>query len=178
MAVWQFSLEFIPRRNLIESFGSIPDHLAEEDIWSKDLEKGVQLPADFAKLLTSFGQQDGLHWKGDSLNFGDYDSGSHVTVYDPQTQKTVVFARLHAGQCTDTQLREVADLAEQSICLLLAQGESLIEPKFDILVSAMENSRAYRFCRDPEGFLKGDEIREIDSSVRRFLENATFDPNS
>ena len=74
MAIWQFSVEFIPRENLVKYFGEIPAVIDEETYWKEDFCGGIKLPKDFESFLSSLGEKEKLKWTQESYNWGDYDN--------------------------------------------------------------------------------------------------------
>ena len=69
MAIWQFSIDFIPRKKLIQRLGQIPKVIDEEILWKENLEEGVDLPNNYESLLNHLGEKEILGWRGNSLNW-------------------------------------------------------------------------------------------------------------
>lgn len=98
MARWQFSIEFIPRRRLIDYFGEIPEKIDEEVYWKENFTEGVNLPEEYENFLISLGQKEKLKWTKASYNWGDYDNGTHITIDLQDIDGIVVNARFHVEE--------------------------------------------------------------------------------
>ena len=152
MAIWQFSVEFIPRKNLIERFGKIPETIDEEILCKENLEEGVELPPDYESFLSTLGEKEHLHWV-DNLNWGNYDHGTHITIDHREENKVTVFARFDVGNLNELFIKTVLEFAEMCDCVLLTKNENIIEPVLDLFIEELKNSNSYRFCKDPAGYL-------------------------
>lgn len=71
MAIWQFWIIFVPRKNLIDRFGEIRKKVDEEVLWKEDLESGVDLPNNYEDILSCLGEMERLKWTPECYNWGD-----------------------------------------------------------------------------------------------------------
>jgi len=171
MAIWQFSVDFIPRKNLIQRFGKILKTIDDEVLWKENLEEGVDLPNNYENFLNCLGEREKLKWTQKSFNWGDYDNGTHITINCENENKISVFCRFHVGEWDESFVNTVLEFADLCDCVLLTKNETVIEPKIDLFIEEVKNSNSYRFCRNPVGYLQGDEVKQIDWSVRKKLED-------
>lgn len=115
MAIWQFSIHFIPRKNLIERFGEIPKTNAEGIFWKENLNEGVQLSIGYEDFLNILGAKEILKWTKQSFNWGDYDSGSHITISYEDEAEISVFCRLHVGDWNEKFAETILEFAKCAI---------------------------------------------------------------
>lgn len=98
MAVWQFPIQFVSRRKVLECFGQIPLLLSDYQIDENDLYDGVELPPKYEEVLGKLGKKIELKWLTYASNWGDYDKGTHLTIFNPMTTQTSVFSRFDCRQ--------------------------------------------------------------------------------
>ncbi|HVE56249.1 MAG TPA: hypothetical protein VNB22_05425 [Pyrinomonadaceae bacterium] len=176
MAIWQFSIDFIPRKNLLTRFVEIPETF-DDEIWAEeDFEENVDLPDDYEIFLNSLGEKETLKWMKEAYNWGDYDNGTHITVIFNQ-DKASVYCRFDVGNWDENFARIVLEFAKMCNCVLLTKNKNIIEPKLDLFVEEMRNSNSYRFCKNPIEYLQSDEVKQINWSVRKKLEDDEFNFN-
>jgi hypothetical protein len=170
MAIWQFSVDFIPRKNLINRLGEIPKTIDEEILWKENLEECVDLPNEYENYLNSLGEKEILKWAKGTFNWGDYDNGSHITIDCEDKYKVTIFSRVHVGDWNEEFAKRVLEFAKMCDCVLLIKNENIIEPELDLFIEEMKKSNSYRFCINPVEYLKSDEVKQINWSVRKKLE--------
>lgn len=175
MAIWQFWIDFIPRKNLLRRFGEIPKTIDDEIIWKENLEEGVDLPDDYENFLNRLGEKEKLKWTPNSLNWGDYDYGTHITIDFQKEDGISISSRFHVGEWDENFAKTVLEFAKMCDCVLLTKNENIIEPELDLFVEEMKKSNSYRFCKDPIGYLQSDEVKQINWSVRKKIENIDID---
>ncbi len=171
MAIWQFSIDFIPRMNLIKRFGILPKAIDDEILWKEDLDEGVNLPNSYEDFLMPLGQKEQLKWAKKNYNWGDYDNGTHITINCEDKDKISIFCRFNVGEWDEKFTKIVLEFAKVCGCVLLTKNGTIIEPDLDLFVEEMKNSNSYRFCKDPKGYLESDEVKQIKWSVRKKLED-------
>lgn len=175
MAIWQFTIEFIPKANLIRYFGEIPNRIDEELYWRKDFTEGVKLPENFEEFLSILGEKERLNWTRNSLNWGDYDNGTHLTISLSDKELHSVWARFHVSDLDLNFVRIVIEFAKLCNCVLLTKNQNIIEPELDSFIKEMKNSNSYRFCQNPVEYLQSDEVKQINWSVKKKLEDWNYD---
>ncbi|MGI9056215.1 MAG: hypothetical protein ACR2F2_10490 [Pyrinomonadaceae bacterium] len=178
MAIWQFSIEFIPRKKLINYFGQIPDEIDEEIYWKEDFKSGVLLPVDYEVLLNSLAQKEKLKWTKASYNWGDYDDGTHITINLENKNEVDIYARFHGGELKFDFIYAALKLAKQSDCVFVTSNRTIFEPYLTLFMEELKKSGAYKFCKDPKGYLQSDELKQLSEEVKRKLDNNEFDFNS
>jgi hypothetical protein len=178
MAIWQFAVDFIPRRNLIKRFGEIPKAIDGEISLKEELEAGVILPPDFERWLNCIGEKEILNWGSNNLNWGDYDNGTHLTINDQYKDKVTVFSRFHVGDYNEIFVKAVLEFAKICDCVLLTKNGTIIEPEIDLFIGEVKKSNSYRFCKDPIGYLQSNEVKEFNWDSKKKLADNEFNFNS
>ena len=177
MAIWQFTIEFVPKANLIQYFGEILKQIDEELTWQKDFTDGVNLPENYEEFLNILGEKERLKWTENSLNWGDYDNGTHITISLPNKDLPAVRARFHVGDLDLNFVKTVLEFAKLCDCVLLTKNQNIIEPESDLFMDELRNSNSYRFCQNPIEYLQSDEIKEINWSNKERLEDVKLNFN-
>jgi len=167
MAVWQFRFSLVPRTRLIEHFGEIPK-VSDDDIIS-DLAEGIRLPRDYREILKPLGSGDPLNRVSDSANWGDYDKGAHITLFDVGTDRTYAWGRINASEWNDDFPAKVVEFANLCDCLFFTGNDTIIEPDVESLFVELKSSRAFRFCNNPEEYLLGDEVTRLNEEIKKKL---------
>ena len=178
MAIWQFSIDFIPKTNLIRYFGEIPKQVDEDLYWKENFTDGVHLPDNYEEFLSQLGEKEKLKWTQNCLNWGDYDDGTHLCIDLQNTELPSVNARFHVGNLDLNFVKVVLQFAKLCDCVLLTKNQNIIEPELSLFIEEMKNSNSYRFCQNPIEYLQSDEVKQINWSVRKKLENNEFDFDS
>lgn len=175
MAIWQFTIDFISRKNLIRRFGEIPKTIDDEILWKENLEEGVELPNDFENFLNQLGEKEILEWRNNSYNWGDYDDGTHITIDFNDWDNSSVYCRFNVGDLDINFVKVVLEFAKMCDCVLLTKNENIIEPEIDLFTDELKKSNSYRFCNNPVEYLQSDEVKEINWSVREKLKNTKLE---
>ncbi len=178
MAIWQYNLDFMPRVKLLRQFGEIPSSLDNWEACDLGMFDGVRIPSNFQSLLTRLGKFTPLNWVPGSINYGDYDVGSHLTIYGLGTDTAHVSSRLDVGNWNEDFAIVVLEFAKACECLLLTKNDVVIEPDYDSLVADVRVSSSFRFCNDPKGYLLSDELKELNENITTNLSDGKFNPNS
>ncbi len=171
MAIWQFSVEFAPRENLIKSFGEIPTSIEEEIYWKEDFCSGVELPKDYEFFLGSLGEKEKLRWTESTYNWGDYDNGTHITVGLHDKNDITVFARFHIEEWNELFIKTVLEFAKICNCVLLTSNRTVFESELDLFTAEFKKSNAYKFCKDPIGYLQSDEVKRINEEMKKLVDD-------
>ena len=167
MAVWQFWFSLVPRSNLIDYFGKIPK-VSDDDIIS-DLTEGITLPRDYREILKALGSGDPLDRVSDSANWGDYDKGTHLTIFDLSTDRTYAWGRINASQWNHDFAAKVVGFANRCDCLFFTGNDTIIEPNVESLFEELKSSRAFRFCNNPREYLQGEEVARLNEEIKKKL---------
>ena len=171
MAIWQFSVDFIPRLNLIKRFSKIPKKIDDEVLWKGNLEERVALPENYESFLSRLGEKGFLKWTYKSYNWGDYDNGTHLTVSFNKENEASVYCRFHVGEWDEEFAKVVLTFAKMCDCVLLTKNKNIIEPELNLFVEEMKNSNSYRFCQNPVEYLQSDEVKQLNWSIKEKLKN-------
>jgi hypothetical protein len=165
MAIWQYDLDFMPREKLLMQFGEIPSVLDNWVACDLGIFDGVRVPSNYQSLLARLGEFTSLNWVPGSINYGDYDNGSHLTIYDLGTDMAHVGSRLDVGNWNEDFAIVVMAFAKACECVLLTKNDVVIEPDYDLLIADVRVSSSYRFCNDPKGYLLSDEVKELNANI-------------
>ena len=177
MAIWQFSIEFIPRENLINYFGAIPEKIDEEKYWNDDFAEGVKLPEAYEDFLGSLAAKEKLKWTEASYNWGDYDNGTHISIDLQDKDKVTVDARFHVEEWNENFVKTVLEFAKMCDCVLLTNNRTIFEPELDLFIDEFKKSNAYKFCKDPTGYLQSDEVKQLNKEIKKKLADNEFNFN-
>lgn len=175
MAIWQFSVNFIPKQKLIARFGKIPKTIEDEIFYKEDLAESVKLPSDYENFLNCLGEKEILKWTNQSFNWGDYDMGTHITISLNKENLASVFCRFHVGDLDEDFVKTVLKFASLCDCVLLTNNETIIEPDFDLFMEELKKSRSFRFCVNPVEYLQSEEVKQINWSVRKKIEDTKLE---
>jgi hypothetical protein len=145
MATWQFDLELIPRRHVLEVVDTV-------DWWS-----GATLPGDYENRISAFLPWH-LPWDPEWQVFGEED-GDRIDVVFENGHVQHVRARLDARKLDLELLRRVAEFATDCECVFVTRQGRVVEPQVDALLGELQRSPASTFVRDPQAFLEGSKRR-------------------
>lgn len=177
MAIWQFSVEFISKENLVKYFGEIPAVIDEETYWKEDLCGGIKLPKDYESFLNSLGEKEKLKWTQESYNWGDYDDGTHITIDLQDKSDITISARFHIEEWDEPFINTVLEFARMCDCVLITLNRTIFEPELDLFVAEFKKSGAYKFSKDPIGYLQSDELKQINEELKKRLADNEFNFN-
>jgi hypothetical protein len=111
-----------------------------------------------------------LDW-ADAYNWGDYDNGTHITIWQADTVERAVSARFDVGNWDHDFAVIVLRLAELCDCLVLTKNNTLIEPMIDDLIEEVKRSNSYRFCINPRQYLVSDEVARLNEDIKNKLKD-------
>lgn len=169
MAIWQFHVDLIPTENLLRYFGTIPKMIDEgQDI--DGLFDGVILPGDYESLLEGLGAKHKLAW-ANGLNWGDYDKGSHITIWNLGAENVSVSGRLDVTNWDNDFATCFLKLAEACSCHILTKTNVIIEPSLDDLIEEVKRSNSYRFMVNPRAYLLSDEVVRLNEDIENKLKD-------
>ncbi len=174
MAIWQFTLYFIPKQSLLNKYPSIPEKLhIDHDAWDKyykeneltdeyDFEDALTinwwsnsniLTTDVFPILNYYEpiSQDSF---GSVKYFGNADTNNITVCYNKETNKIEdLDCRIDLRKIDTKFINNVFDFAKQFECLLMDRQGRLIEPVFSKLMDAIKLSNSFRFVTNPTDFL-------------------------
>ena len=151
MAVWQFQVRLLPQA-VAATEGLFPGgELAEaqrESIawWDKSKldSEAMQRLRDVLPL--------GKTWSKELEVFGDLEA-TCVTILRDGARPTEVSAKLDLRSLSQGTMDAVLDVAQRLNCFLVTDDNTILKPVAASLAVEIEMSPAYRFVRDPHGFL-------------------------
>jgi hypothetical protein len=166
MAVWQFRFSLLPKKGVSQKHETFPKFLLEykanfnnanssvdevyENYWEGfDLEVLSRRFEDALPVIDSWSE---------NLSIYGYEDGSRVEVSEDE-----IYVKFDTRQPDYTFLREVITTAKSYDCVcVLEEDGQLMFPDFELILEHLSQSRAYRFCEDPDKVLR--EVRDISSS--------------
>ncbi len=152
----------MPEFWLIEKHGQIPARL-EDYVMSEDLDldaieephcwRDADLPEDLIDRVRSILPQS-KSWIKDALMFGD-DKATDFTIWYEDGEVDAIHFRWDLRQPDLEVLNQLVTLANRlGAYIVSGDRATVIEPTFYALLHDIKESNAYRFCQDPEGFLR------------------------
>ncbi len=160
MAVWQYKAELVPTAWLVAEFGEIPPIIPkygcteDEEYTDYDFWSSADVPSDL--VATVGGILPPMEsWSDDALMFGNVKEDDICLWYDSDKLESIYF-RLDIRRFRKDVLEGLTSLANALSCKIISSNDAgIIEPEYPLLVADIKRSDAYKFCRDPEGFLRG-----------------------
>ncbi|MCI0536247.1 MAG: hypothetical protein L0Z50_13555 [Verrucomicrobiales bacterium] len=164
MAIWQYDIGLVPRLGVIRLHGIIPAELpGYRAVWNP--EEGAEKPlpnywddglppaslaGEIAAMLPV-----GSSWSADALMYGAEDSHC-VKIWKTDG----ITFRFDLRRPDLSLLRSIVDFADRHGLLLVpdTRGQPM-EPSFEGIIADMRTSDAYRFCKDPEAYLRSLKYR-------------------
>ena len=177
MSLWQFAVEFIPKENLLNYFGEIPEKIDEDIYWNEDLAAGVNLPDNYEEFLSSLGEKEKLKWTPECYNWGDYDDGTHISIDFQDKSKISVDARFHVVELDKAFIETVLNFAKMCDCVLISLNRTVFEPEFELFMEELKQSNSYKFCKDPSVFLQSDEVKKLNEDIKKRITDNEFNFN-
>ncbi len=157
MAIWQFSVEFIPRAWL--DAGGQADALFGEEGHNAHLAWRDHSPLADLDVLFSGVLPEAESWHEQLTLWGD-EKRTDAHVWRRGGRVESIGLRFDVRDSDARLLSEIAEIASGLDCvLLIPETKRVIEPTVFALNHAMRESRAARFVQDPVAFLHslGDE---------------------
>lgn len=175
MAIWQYSLFFIPRSALLTRYGEIPaqlEHNAEgwADYWKNTANEQEPEFEDafntnwwsertiYVDQILPFLERFGTvqEWTKDAEDFRKYgDSSEHdiTVVYSEQTKVIEELScRLDISQLNDHILSTVTEIARCFDCLLMNSKAEVFEANVNKLFDHIKASNSNKFITNPQQF--------------------------
>jgi len=151
MAVWQFGIYFIAS-GVVETRGIVPGmtvSAAEHELiteWDNSTLPSEEL-RQLRMLLTA-----GQSWSKDLEVLGDLES-TCVTFHKENHSVNSIYARFDLRTLSIEVVNAVMKFASAMGCLLLTDDNKVIASSISDLKTEIKDSSAYRFVRDPKGFI-------------------------
>lgn len=163
MAVWQYSFTLIPEFGLIEHYGIVPsqidDYFYDDDqpeekeppnYWTQ-FDTVSRFANDAQNLLGSLDS-----WSDEASMFGTED-GNKIEIW----KEGDVNCRLDMRNPDLEILEAIIRSARKNRCLVLSHhSHRVLESDINAILEDIHESSAYRFCKDPEGYLSSLKPRE------------------
>ena len=163
MAVWHFKFGLIPNSGLRRVLGRTDDVVVPEHVSHPDGPRYLEpdelaaLPnywddpsmlRQVAMVVSSF-MPEMKSWSEKARMFGD-DEDDRVEVWEDD-----VSCRIHLGHVDFELLEQILGLARRFDCKLVIHGTGAVtNPDLESLRPHVEASNAYKFCADPERYLR------------------------
>jgi hypothetical protein len=158
MAVWQFDLQLISRRNVIALYGAVPTSIEEIAFEAVESWSGCSPNIDCEEIF-SFISED-RSWSPEIRMWGE-ENGNRVGVVGPVNQPESIFVRIDVRELNDKFLNGVVKAAARiDALLLLSANMKVIEPRLELLKQYVNSSNAKRWVDDPREFLDSNQSGE------------------
>ncbi|HEX8737070.1 MAG TPA: hypothetical protein VF721_17190 [Pyrinomonadaceae bacterium] len=187
MAIWQFKLEVIPQKSVIERFGEIPKTLeinreGWNDFWQK-ITENIKSEPDFEDALTinwwtgvffdkpqiisaidklisysKWEDDSSITWKGDVNQNQDHDA--FLCFDESGNVEEFHFRTDLRGNFTDF-LTGMLEICRSQNWLVMDGKGNLVEPNPAQVFDLIQTSNSVRFLTDPQKFFKDLESGEI-----------------
>ena len=155
MAVWQFNFALIPRAGIVRVHGCLVDSLDEyRGSFAPEVRDfpnywvGTERSAECGAIAEILPPMES--WSADARMFGTED-GDRIQVW-PDDISCDVDVRNFRGDYLEKLLRFAAT---NDLVVVLKDGGEVLEPDIGLMIERIRSSRAFAFCDDPVGYLKG-----------------------
>jgi len=153
MAVWQFRIELIPTKWVLENSNGIEILYTEgsydsEPAWSGILSNSIEL-----KIIDKFYSRY-KGWHQDHVCWGNEES-TDIQFWQNSNYVESLSVRVDARGNINSDILNVASIAKEFGChLFLPEKKVIIEPNEHEVRNSIIGSRSTAFAKDPVGFLK------------------------
>lgn len=159
MAIWQYDITLVPRAAVLRQHGTIPSELPgyravwnPEDVMNESYPnywRGFMPPESFSAEIESL-LSPSQSWSQDALMYGTED-GNTIKIW----RGADITVRLDVRSPDLELLRAIIEFADKHNLLLVSdtRGQPL-EPSFESVIEDIRSSSAYRFCKDPMGYIE------------------------
>jgi hypothetical protein len=165
MAVWQYKGALVPRAGIIKLHGHIPEELpGYRGLWKAEFETDDVYPnywqgegaERFAGELASM-LPAGTHWSDRALLFGDLE-GNRVEIW----QGDELAFRFDLREPNLELLRAMIDFANRHDLLWVSEQTGRpMAPTFAEVLTDVQKSDAYQFCKEPVAYLRSLKNRNL-----------------
>lgn len=162
MAVWQYTIELVPREKLADLFGDVPSSISQEVYLATEWWNKQQPSDDYETFLASF-VAPRASWSEDVKCWGE-EGGNRINVVLEKECVVEMSARFDLRNLDEVFTCTVVDFARRNGCVFLGESMELVEPSVGNLKSMLMVCDAARFVRNPTLYL--DEIKRS-RQVRR-----------
>ena len=174
MAIYQYNIEFIPRKSILDKYGEIPnrlyiDHDALKDHLEKDnLESNYDFDDAFTirwweerKILfseiepTIISFEKPVEWLKDSADLRRYGNEATNDLTFVLTEDGLIEdfgCRINISILDKNFIDNIFTLAKQIDCLLIDRKGNLFEPTYDKLFENIKQSNSFKFVSNPTDF--------------------------
>jgi len=163
MAIWQFKFSLVPADGIRRVHGSdlstLTIHQVStdgsrllDDVEYAVLPKYWDNPASLQRIALAISEllPEMKSWSSDARMFGEK-GGNEIEVWDDD-----VSCHIDMRNCSEMLLTLLIRLARKFDCKLAIHGPgTVIDADMPALAREISASSAYRFCLDPEGYLRG-----------------------
>lgn len=190
MAIWQYELNVIPRKGILDRYGEIPDKFfmdkegwerfwktfnrdfdnikydfedAKTIQWWKNISFDVERVAEEMDKLVKRGKQSRIGyiwWKGDMDNDEDHDA---YISFDGETKEVKGFQfRTDLRNMTKALkfMEGMLGICSQNELMLMNVEGGLFEPRMELILEDMKTSNAKKFLTNPSKFIEGAVANE------------------
>lgn len=169
MAVWQWDLWLVPKKQLLQHFPATPryvdlDWFESIDWWNSVSESEL---ATFFNSVLPYNEEKSTQI---SRRWGN-DEQTCIRMMIEEKKITDVFIRIDARQVEDAFVKNLLDFAKRNDFLFFPlESNRFIDPERRSFISELKRSRAMLFAKAPDQFFNEKSyLDKINKSVRRRL---------
>ena len=149
MATWQFDIDLVPRKQLLDMFGEMPSILNEGMLDAATIWREQQLPTDCESRISKLLPQD-QSWSPQIRMWGEEDGNRISLVYGDAGNREAISVRIDVRNPNDQFFEDIVEFANSiNAVFLVMEDWQIVEPGVDSLVIRMNQSNARRFVEDP-----------------------------
>ena len=183
MAIYQYTLFFIPRLSILERYQNIPEQLfidfgAWEEHWQKE---SLESPFEFEDALTiDWWEARKVSFKTlepvfntflksneapqlftNNIVYGNFDTNDLCVGINENSYIEDITCRIDLRNVDKTFIENIYLLANKGDCMLLDKKGNLFEPSFVAILKNIKKSNSFKFVLNPEDFLAKISSGEI-----------------
>ena len=169
MAIWQFSITFLPKEPLLKEFGEIPSRLSE-DYWQlldyENLEESDDPLRKFwhghtlefyesiiAELSNNYPEVEWLKEYKNSYGWGNTQTDDIYLSFE-ENQVTEFTGRNNLRQIDKKFISRILKISQEKDLVLVDRNGNIFEPQWESLLSRIKESDSFRFVENPRKFIE------------------------
>jgi hypothetical protein len=152
MAAWQYDFHLVPRKGVIDLYGTVPPCLDRETFETAHWWREVAI-ADLDVILSSLLER-GVSWDPAATITWGKEDGNRVDVLFESGTVRECFVRADMRVLMEGFLAAILRLASEQDWLIITPDLRVFEPTGEAIVADLARSGALKFVNDPEGFFR------------------------
>ena len=154
MAIWQFAVQLVPRKWVLENPIGVDQFLLEEGFSCAIAWEGSPQSIDSLVLEIDKGFPRGRGWSESCLLWGEVDS-TDIQLWSEGSEIDSLQARIDLRSDPFNSIRLVCQIAQSTQCMIYSpELHEVFDPSLEGFLGRIRNSRSWSFVSDPRGFLE------------------------